>query len=218
MHRLTGLVALALLSILPAGLLEAAPRGRSVPLHGRVTDANGQGVADLPVRVLATRRVLRFLSVSTAPAQAELAATRTDENGFYEIEVPRSRDYDYYFLRFYDSSGFDLVKYALPPDVEITRRLRATWPVKVDEVLEFDAGWEAARRLVDLYGKDSLRGKIIRSLGVPDRTTRTFTPAGVERETWWFDRAGLAYIIEDGVVQEKKSFKPSRESPSIARK
>ena len=170
----------------------------------------------MPVRVIATRRIARFLSIESKPAQAVLARTVTDAAGFYEFHVSKAREYDYYFLRFYDSTGFDAVKFAVPDDVEITRLITRRRPVVVDQVLQHAPEWEAVQRLRSLYGPDSLRGKIVRDLGVPDRTERAFTDAGVERETWWFDAAGVAYVIEDGEVVDKREFQAEAESHSIA--
>ena len=101
---------------------------------------------------------------------------------------------------------FDAVKFAVPEDLEITHT-----------VLQYSAGWDAVQRRGDLYGASSTRGQIVRQLGVPDRTDKITTGDGVERETWWFERAGIAYVIEDGRVLEKTTFQPERESESIAR-
>ncbi|MFQ5669159.1 MAG: hypothetical protein ACE5HD_01415 [Acidobacteriota bacterium] len=193
----------------------ALGKPKAMVVRGRVTDSEGRGVSQVPVRVLATRRVFRFLALESTPAEAELASVTTDINGFYELTVPKTRDYDFYFVRFYDAHGFDMVKFSLPADIEITGRINRRRPVIVDEELRFAPGWEAVQRLVKVYGPGSARGRIVRELGVPDRADRTFTAAGIERETWWFDRASVAYVIEDGKVKEKKLFTADQGFSSI---
>jgi hypothetical protein len=207
--------------LLAAGLGAAttaeAARPEKVIIRGQVRDTSGQGVSRVPVRVIATRRVVKFLKVESKPVQAELAATLTDATGFYEIQVPRDRDFDDFYLRFYDRQGFDAVKYAVPPDVDITRIIRKGRVEVLDQNLEFAPGWDAVSRLVGLYGEGSPRGEIVRQLGVPDRTERVAAPAGGERETWWYDAAGVAYVLEDGRVIERTEFEPHQESTPIAR-
>jgi hypothetical protein len=203
-------------AIPPVDLLFAATKPKTVVVRGQVTDPEGNGVAGVPVRAIATRRIVKFLTVESQPAQKEVVSTNTDANGFYELTLPKLRDYDYYFLRFHDPVQFDAVKFAVPEDVEITNRIQKRRPVVEDFVLDFSPQWDAVQRLVELYGASTTRGKIVRQLGVPDRTDHTATESGVERETWWFDAAGVAYVIEDGRVVEKKTFQPERESDSIA--
>ncbi len=169
------------------------------------------------MRVLATRRVVRFLTVESRPSEIEVVAGSTDANGFYELTMSKMRDYDFYFLRFYSSTGFDGVRYTPPGDVEITARISKRRPVVEDRVLEDSPEWEAVQRLVELYGADSTRGRIVRELGVPDRTERRAGDGGEDRETWWFDTAGVAYILEDGRVIQRKTFQPEPKSQSIAR-
>jgi hypothetical protein len=207
--------------LLAAGLAAApaaqAARPETVIVRGQVRNTTGEGVPGVPVRVIATRRVIKFLQVESKPVQAELAAGLTDATGFYEISVPRDRDFDDFFLRFYDRERFDAVKYAVPPDLDITRIVRKGRVGVLDQNLEFAPGWDAVSRLVDLYGEGSPRGEIVRRLGVPDRTERTASPEGGERETWWYDAVGVAYALEDGRVIERTVFEPQRESTPIAR-
>ena len=210
-------LALSLLGILLAVPAGGATKPQSVVVRGRVTDPGGDGVAGVPVRVLATRRVAKFLTVESQPAQKEIASTTTDLDGFYELAVPKLRDYDFYFLRFHDPVRFDAVKFAVPEDLEITERIQKRRPAVEDTVLQYAAGWEAVQRLVELYGASTTRGQIVRQLGVPDRTDKITTGEGVERETWWFESAGVAYVIEDGRVLEKTTFQPEQESESVAR-
>jgi hypothetical protein len=217
MRRILAVVlSLAFLGILLVVPAEGATKPQSVVVRGRVSDPAGEGVAGVPVRVIATRRVAKFLTVESQPAQKEVVSTTTDASGFYELTVPKLRDYDFYFLRFHDPVQFDVVKFAVPEDLEITERIQKRRPTVEDKVLQYAAGWEAVQRLVELYGASSTRGQIVRQLGVPDRTDKTTTEEGVERETWWFERAGIAYVIEDGRVLEKTTFQPERESESIA--
>ena len=210
-------VILSAATLLPSSASADWLKPTDIIVRGRVTNAQGEGVAGIPVRVLATRRVVRFLTVESRPAEKEVFVGTTDANGFYELTMEKLRDYDFYFLRFYDSAGFDGVRYAVPSDVEITSRISKRRPVVEDLLLADSPEWDAVERLVALYGEGSTRGRIVRDLGVPDRTERRSGEDGIERETWWFETAGVAYIIEDGRVLERKLFQAEAESQTLAR-
>jgi hypothetical protein len=216
-----GLAAIVLIlsatSLLPSTARGAWGKPMEIAVRGRVTDTQGQGVAGVPVRVLATRRVARFLTVESRPSEAEMKATATDANGFYEMVVSKNREYDFYFLRFYNPVHFDGIRFTRPADVEVTARIAKRRPVVQDLILQDSPEWEAVQRLVKLYGSESTRGRIIRDLGVPDRTERRAGPDGMERETWWYEGVGVAYVIEDGQVVERKTFQSEPDSQAIAR-
>jgi len=207
---------LSVAALLPSSADAGWLKPTDITVRGRVINAQGDGVAGIPVRVLATRRVARFLTVESRPAEKEVVVGTTDANGFYELTMEKLRDYDFYFLRFYDTDGFDAVRYAVPPDVEITSRVNKRRPVVEDIALADSPEWDSVERLVELYGPDSTRGRIVRDLGVPDRTDRSGGENGTVRETWWFEAAGVAYIIEDGLVVERKLFQSEPESQALA--
>ena len=204
--------------VIPAVIEAGWKKPKTMVVRGQVTDDTGQGVENVPIRVIATRRVVKFLTIESQPAEAELVTGSTDASGFYEIEVPKVRDYDFYFLRYFDGETFDAVRYAVPEDIEITDRISKRRPVVQDLTLLPAAGWDAVQRLISLYGAGSARSEIVRALGVPERTERTTTPEGIDRETWWYDTVGVAYVINDGRVTDKKTFAPRQESSSLARR
>jgi len=211
-------VLLAGCSVFVPGAADAFPtKPKTMVVRGRVTDTEGRAVADVPVRILATRRVAEFLSIKSQPAETEVVATRTSADGFYEMNAPKLRDYDFYFLRFHARSGFDAVRFSLPEDVEITDRLSKRRPVVQDCALGPAAGWDATRRLIEMYGPDSPRGRIVRSLGVPDRVEDAPSGTAAAREIWWYDTAGVAYVLENGEVLERRVATPRGESQAIAR-
>lgn len=209
--------------IAAAGLLLVPPspsaafltKPATVLVRGQVTDAQGAPVAAHGVRLLATRRVAKFLTIESQPAEAELASTRTDANGFYEMRVPRDREYDFFFLRFYTVADFDSVRFDPPADREITRRFTSRRPVIEDCVLPMAPGWDAVRRLLELYGPDSPRGRVVRALGVPDRVEAV--PGMGGREMWRYEAEGVTYIVEGDQVLDRRVQAEGGEVPAVAR-
>ena len=187
----------------------------TVLVRGQITDSEGAPVAGHGVRLLATRRVAKFLTIESAPAEAELASARTDTNGFYEMRVPRDREYDFFFLRFYTVADFDSVRFDPPADREITKRFTSRRPVIEDCVLPAAPGWDAVRRLLELYGPDSPRGRVVRALGVPDRVDAV--PGAPGQEAWRYEAEGVTYIVEGDRVLDRRVRAEGGEVPAVAR-
>jgi len=192
---------------LAAGGPAAQAAGRSVRVQGRILDPDGRGVAGQTVRIFKTRRGITLPKFSSGGQVAEAARAATDENGFYEISVARDRSFDDYFLRFYDPVGFDVVRFALPPDREITSDLKRGETLHVDLTLSLNPDWpEVGRRLEEL-GEDSPKGRILRSLGLPEREAPGVGPDG-PREEWWYHSRGVVYFFRDGRPAGSRRFEP----------
>ena len=175
-------------------------------IEGQVFDAEGNAVAGAPVRLLMTRRLITLTELSLRDEFAEGPSTRTDEAGFFRIDLRPDPDYDYYYLRFYDRTSFDAVRYALPADEDLTGKLRAGQSVIVQRRLLDAPNWPAlVRELERVGGAQSPRGRILRSLGLPDDVV---SRRGGATE-WRYERAGVRYVIQDGEVVERASLAPA---------
>src|SRR5262249_17253109 len=126
------LAILILLSAVPAG---AAPAPPEVVVRGTVRDQAGAPLADYPVRLIKTKTTLNLLHFRTATQLAEAARAQTDGEGRYEIKIAPDPQFDYFSLRFYDPKTFDPVRYRVPADVDITKRVRQKPEVMVDAVI-----------------------------------------------------------------------------------
>lgn len=187
----------------------AAPHAaeREVHVRGRIVDPGGAGVGETPVRLFKTRRSMSIGKFSSGGQIAEAAKTVTDENGFFEIRIPRDRTYDDYFLRFNEPGTFDAVRFVPPEDREITRDLRHGTSVIVDIVLQFQPDWEEVQRRISLAGEGSSQARILRTLGIPERELSGKGPEG-PREEWWYHSRGVVYFFRDGVSLGYKRFEP----------
>jgi len=190
-----------------AGEVGEEPR---VILEGQVFDTSGSPVPGVPVRVLMSRRVLALTDFSLRDEFAEGPATRTGATGFFRLELTAHPDYDFYYLRFYDTTTFDAVRFALPRDEDITDRVRDRRDVIVQRQLDDAPHWPAVRREVQrVGGVDSPRGRILRTLGLPDDVVRL--PDG--RSEWRYERAGVRYILRDGEVLERVALEAAVPGP-----
>ena len=192
--------ALVLAVLLAAALLPVAARTPDAPpmtIEGQVFDAEGTPVAGVPVRLLMTRRLITLTELSLRDEFAEGPSTQTDDAGFFRIDLRPDPDYDYYYIRFYDRTSFDAVRYALPADEDVTGKVRAGQPVIVQRRLVEAPNWPTlVRELERVGGPHSPRGRILRSLGLPDDVVSR----GGGATEWRYRRAGVRYLIQNGEV------------------
>jgi len=172
----------------------------TVSVRGTITDESGAPVPAHAVRLLKARTILDLRSFRTRDQNAEELRATSDAHGFFEFQFPVDSGFRYYYLRFYDPNDFDVVKYRLPEDREISRRVRQGRPVLADVVLRFHPDWPQVKAMIDAYGPGSHCGQVLRALGLPGRRI----PQGGGRELWEYPAAGVSYLVEGSKVLETR--------------
>jgi len=196
-------IAAALLALLAPGAppARAADAAGTIRVRGRVIEETGDGVPAQIVRLLKSRTYLRLGGMRSLDQSVEEKRATTDALGFFELECPADSGFPYYYLRFYDPKGFDAVKYRLPEDRDISKRVRQGRSVEVSVSLRLQDDWPKVKALIDQYTPASQVGQVLRSLGLP--SSRTVEGPG--RELWTYERAGVAYLVEGPKVLETRT-------------
>src|SRR5262245_21548623 len=161
--------ALILLLGAPLAAAQEGAAGAEIVIRGTLKDQSGAPMADYPVRLIKTKTTLSLLHFSTGSRQVEYGRGTTDAEGRYELKVAPDPKFDYFYLRFYDPKSFDPVRYSVPADVDITKTFKTRPEVTVDAVIQDHPDWAKVSDLLGQVGADSNRGKILRSLGLPER-------------------------------------------------
>jgi hypothetical protein len=207
--------AAAILASAAAGASPAGAAERRIHVQGRVTDPEGRGLPGQPVRLFKTRRGIELPRFTSGGQVAEAARVATDAGGFYEIDVPRDRSFDDFYLRFHDPASFDRVQFLVPADREITHDLKRGGAIQVDVVLARRPDWPEVARRIEAAGADSPKGRILRSLGLPEREGPGTGPDG-PREEWWYHSQGVVYFFRDGRAAGFRRFEPVPPGPGEA--
>ena len=172
-----------------------------VKVQGRVIDETGEGVAGQAVRLLKSRTYLKLGGMRSLDQSVEDYKVTTDSLGFFEFDYRLDPAFPYYFLRFYDPKTFDSVKYRLPEDRDVSKRMNSGRPVQVTASLKFQPDWPKVQALLETYSPGSPVGQVLRSLGLPSARA----PEGPGRELWTYDKAGMVYVIEGPKVIETRT-------------
>jgi hypothetical protein len=132
----------------------------------------------------------------------------TDREGGYRIEFIPGQLGNNFHLFFYAEEGFDSVRYQRPDSIDITDRLREGRDLKFDQVLVDHPNWKEVQQKIALYGGESMRGKVLRQLGLPERIDRGV--GDPPTETWWYYAKGISYRFSGHAIEGSYTFKPIR--------
>jgi len=199
--------AITALPVLPLLVLFATPAfaEKRVVVNGRVLSSSGAGMPGWPVSLLATQRYIEISSYTSGGKVTEVAATSTDANGYFSFDVPRKRGYHFLFVRLSDPERLDTVRYLKPEDIEITAQVRRGGLATVEATIQDHPDWpEVDRRIREEGGDLTPRGRILRSLGLPEKVSRS--EAG--EDEWWYFTRGVVYLFRGAEAVGSRRFDP----------
>ena len=198
------------LAILTVGVIPLAQadnpvaREKRVVIQGRVLSETGEGLANWPVLMVATQRYLEFSKYSSGGDVLNAARATTDRNGYFSIDVPKTRGFQFWFVRLVDPGVFDTIKYLPPEDVEVTSEVRKGLVAQIETTVKFHPDWaEVERRIAQAGGPETPKGKILRSIGLPEKTVETPT-----QEEWWYFTRGVVYNFRGDEPAGSRRFDP----------
>jgi hypothetical protein len=176
-------------------------------ITGQITDQQGRPAPGTPVLVVGRRLDLN-MKFDYKELDRRQLKTLTDHEGRYRAEfIPKELGNNFY-LFFYAEEGFDAVRFQKPDSIDITDRLKEGKELRFDQVLLDHPKWKEVQQQIALYGADSMRGKVLRQLGLPERIDRGVgdQPA----ETWWYYAKGISYRFSGPAIEGSYTFKPIR--------
>jgi hypothetical protein len=207
---LRGFVRAALIAALALCLAPAPPEvlaagEKRILVQGRLLDDKGAPLAGWPVSLIRTKRYVE-LTRKVIGGDVDLAArVQADKDGFFTIDIPRERGYQFYYLRFLDPEVFDPVQYVAPADWEITSTAKRGRLTQINKVIAHTPDWdELQRRLESVGGETTTRGRVLRTIGLPEKTATTSDGA----EEWWYFSRGIMYTFRGDQPVGEQRFEP----------
>lgn len=183
--------------------------GKRIVVQGRILSSSGEGMAGWPVQLIATQRYLELSRHTSGGAVSAMARAVTDAGGFYSIDVPRDRHYQFWFLRFVDPAQLDTVKYLPPEDQEITAMVRRGRVAAVETTIRTHPDWpELERRIEGAGGPSTEKGRILRTLGLPEKTVPGAPSGPAAQEEWWYFTKGILYMFRGAEPAGTRRFEP----------
>lgn len=189
-----------------AGCATAQIKERRV-IAGRITNQQGRPVPETPVLVVGRKLDLN-MKLEYQELDRRQLKVLTDRDGRFKLEFVPEQLGNNFYLFFYAEEGFDGVRYQKPDSIDVTDRLKEGKDLRFDQVLLDHPKWKEVQQQIALYGVDSMRGKVLRQLGLPERIDRGVgdQPA----ETWWYYAKGISYRFSGPAIEGSYTFKPIR--------
>jgi hypothetical protein len=176
-------------------------------IAGRITDQQGRPVPETPVLVVGRKLDLN-LKLEYQELDRRQLKVLTDREGRYRAEFIPEQLGNNLYLFFYAEEGFDAVRFQKPDSIDITSRLGEGKELKFDQMLLDHPKWKEVQQQIALYGADSMRGKVLRQLGLPERIDRGV--GDPPTETWWYYAKGISYRFSGPAIEGSYTFKPIR--------
>ena len=196
---------------LPAPLGGPAASEKRVTAQGRLISEKGEPLAGWPVTLIATQRYVEFSKFTSGGDIVTAASGLTDAGGYFSLDVPKDRRFQFWFLRFIDPATFDAVRFQAPGDLEITADARRGRVAQVELTIKFHSDWaEVERRISAAGGETTPKGKILRTLGLPEKLAAG--EASTEEE-WWYFTKGIVYIFRGAEPIGSRHFDPVKPPP-----
>lgn len=206
MDRRTKWKGLKLIALILAGCATVQIAEQRV-VSGRITDQQGRPVPGTPVLVVG--RQLDFTAkFDYAELDRQGLKVLTADDGWYRAEFIPSELGNNLYLFFYAEKGFDSVRFQKPEGIDITKRLKEGRELRLDQALLDHPQWKEVQRRIAQFGADSMKGKVLRQSGLPERIDRG---AGDQSaETWWYYSKGISYRFAGSTLEGSHAFPPIR--------
>ncbi len=206
MRALRGVVVVVTLGFVLAGCATVDIKDRRV-VTGRVTDESGRPVANSPVVIVGRSLDMVKTRLTYEERGRREVKGATDNLGRYRIEFVPATQGNNFFLFFYDTTGFDQVKFRRPEPLDITPLLGQDRELTISQVLRFNPAWPEVERQIAFYGQDSERSQILRQHGLPEKREPSGT-GGPDSEVWWYYGDGVSYWFSGGKLTSTHKFQP----------
>jgi len=176
-------------------------------ITGRITDQQDRPVPKTPVLVVG-RKLDLDIKFEYKQLDRRQLKVLTDHDGQYRAEFIPSELGNNVYLFFYAEEGFDGVRFQKPDGIDITSRLKEARELRIDQALLDNPKWKEVQQKIAQYGVSSMRGKVLRQLGLPERVDRGV--GNPPTETWWYYTKGISYRFAGPAIEGSYTFQPIR--------
>jgi hypothetical protein len=201
-----------LLFLLSTGLLysqETQENEKKVLIFGEVVDTAGRPVQGFTVSLLVEREVLDISTFKTTVKDRKVFSTPTDEQGKYYFTWKLDDYYNRFYLNYISEGKFDDVKFLAPPEplIDASKYVGKEKNFEHKLVIQYHPAWTKLLKLIEVYGADSDKGKVLRYNGFFEKETEEEI-AGEKHIFWWYYSRGKSFKFSGEKLIKEYKFQP----------
>ena len=201
-----------LLFLLSTGLLysqDTQENEKKVLIFGEVVDTTGIPVQDFTVSLIVEREVLDISTFKTTVKERKVFSTVTDEQGKYYFTWKLDDYYNRFYLNYISEGKFDDVKFLAPgePVIDASKSVGKEKNFEHKLVIHYQPEWTKLLKLIDVYGANSDKGKVLRANGFFEKETEEEI-AGEKHTFWWYYARGKSFKFSGEKLIKEYKFQP----------
>lgn len=200
-----------LLTLFSAALIcqEAASTEPKVLIFGSVVDPQGRGVQGFTVSLIVEREVIDISTFKSSTKERKVFTTETDADGKYFFTWTLDDYYNRFYINYITVGKFDDVQFLPPqePVVDVSKYIGKGKNYEDKLVIFYNPSWDKLLKLIEVFGADSDKGKILRSYGFFEKETEE-TITGEKYVFWWYYAKGKSFKFSGEKLIKEYKFQP----------
>jgi hypothetical protein len=180
-----------------------------VLISGSVIDPQGRAVKGFSVSLIVEREVLDISTLRSSTKNRKVFTTETDADGKYYFTWKPDDYYNRFYINYITEGKFDDVQFLPPvePLIDVSKYVGKEKNYEHKLVIFYNPSWDKLQKLIEIYGGDSDKGKILRSYGFFEKETEEEI-AGEKYAFWWYYAKGKAFKFSGEKMIKEYKFQP----------
>jgi hypothetical protein len=180
-----------------------------VLISGEVVEPTGKAVKGFSVSLIVEREVLDISTLKSSTKNRKVFTTETDADGKYFFTWKLDDYYNRFYINYITEGRFDDVQFLPPsePLIDISKYIGKGKNFEHKLILFYHPSWDKIRKLIEVYGSESDKGKILRTHGFFEKETEEEI-AGEKYSFWWYYAKGKAFKFSGEKLIKEYKFQP----------
>jgi hypothetical protein len=180
-----------------------------VLISGEVVEPTGKPIKGFSVSLIVEREVLDISTFQSSTKNRKVFTTETDADGKYFFTWKPDDYYNRFYINYVTEGKFDDVQFLPPsePMIDVSKYIGKSKNFEHKLILLYHPSWDKIRKLIEVYGNDSDKGKILRAYGFFEKETEEEI-AGEKYSFWWYYAKGKAFKFSGEKLIKEYKFQP----------
>ena len=186
----------------------------SIEINGAVTTEEGEPLPNCRIQLSFTRIFVDEEGVTET--EDDVVAGVTDEDGNFSLEMMIEPNWTGFVLRI-NAARIDPLRYEQPTEVDLTDVIlngisSGNFVFTVNRAVESRPRWQELKEMIERYGQDSDKGRLLDQLGLPEMV-REFVRDGRRGSIWFYYSLGRAFRFLGDEQEVEFRFLPQEYRP-----